>query len=68
MKNRLIPLIAAVAACLLLDGCHKICTCDGYDGIEHTFTAEEVEQHTGGKCDAMRDFPIENHYSVCHWD
>lgn len=31
------------------------------------FTAEEVDAHAGGNCTEMRDFPIENRYSYCHW-
>ncbi|MBP5677188.1 MAG: hypothetical protein J6W88_01680 [Bacteroidales bacterium] len=68
MKRRIPYLFAVVAlATVTLVGCHKTCTCDGYDGLEHTYTAEEVDARASS-CSAMRDFPVLNHYSVCSWD
>lgn len=50
-----------------LTGCHKVCTCIGYDSREHEYTYDEVREHASGNCSEMTDFPIENHYSYCHW-
>jgi len=54
-------------AILSMTGCHKVCTCIGYNSYEYEFTPEEVDEIAGGDCSAMSDFPIANHYSYCHW-
>ena len=55
-----------LAACCL-SGCHKVCTCTDYGGREREFTSDEVDEHAGGDCSEMINFPILNHYSYCHW-
>ena len=68
MKRRT-PLlfVALLVGCSLCCSCHKVCTCIGYDAMETEFTVEEVDAHASGNCTEMRDFPIENRYSYCHW-
>lgn len=67
MKRKIAILTLAVAT-LALSGCHKSCTCVGYNSREHVFTADEVSTHASGNCSAMTDFPIPNRYSYCHWE
>lgn len=65
---------AAVAAALLAAGCHKNCTCLGFNGTEHTYSADEVKAH-GGTCSDMIYMYTEpsavadvRYYTVCNWD
>ncbi len=67
MKKTILLTLAA-AVCLTLGACHKTCTCLGYDGLEHSFTPDEVDSRTGGDCSKMRNFPFYDHYSVCSWE
>ncbi|MBQ8703324.1 MAG: hypothetical protein IJ524_02985 [Bacteroidales bacterium] len=62
-------LILGVMCCvaLMFASCHKVCTCTDYGGREREFTADEVDDHAGGNCSEMVNFPILNHYSYCHW-
>ena len=63
LTSHLSPLLAAV---LLLTSCHKRCVCTAYNGAEHEYTAEEVEEHGGG-CSNMIIQGGERYYSVCVW-
>ena len=68
MKRRPLYLLAlGFLVTLTLAGCHKVCTCVGYDYTEHEFTPEEVDAHGSGNCSYMRDFPTYDRYSYCHW-
>ncbi|MBR4738859.1 MAG: hypothetical protein IK058_02540 [Bacteroidales bacterium] len=60
-------LIFCLLVSLSLTGCHKVCTCIGYDNRQHEFTAEEVNDRTGGNCTDMADYPVADRYSYCHW-
>lgn len=52
---------------LFLTSCHKTCTCIGYDGGSHSYTAEEVDER-GVTCPDMVFFGGVQYYSVCSWD
>lgn len=65
-KKWLLPGVICCVA-LMLVSCHKVCTCTDYGGREREFTADEVDDHAGGDCSEMADFPILNRYSYCHW-
>ena len=66
MKKALIP--CALGLLLLCSSCHKSCTCLGYNLQVHTFTSDEVDTHANGNCSKMRNFPLDDTYSVCNWD
>ena len=68
MKRRSLYFLAfCFLAICCFSGCHKVCTCVGYDYTEHEFTPDEVDAHASGNCSYMRDFPTQDRYSYCHW-
>ena len=66
--RKTLKLALAIGACLLLGACHKTCVCKGYDGLEHSFTPEQVDARADGDCSKMRNFPFLDHYAVCNWE
>lgn len=66
MKRKLLLLVLC-AGTLLLGACHKTCTCLRFDGVAHTYTADEVSAH-GGSCPGMIMQSNTRYYSVCNWD
>ena len=66
MKTKKLLTAALAVMSLCLCSCHKECVCTRYDGLQQTFSAEEVDAN-GGNCAKMRNYPVENHYSVCEW-
>ena len=62
MKHKTRILLAALLlASGLCCSCHKVCTCTDYGGREREFSADEVDDHAGGNCSDMVNFPILNH-------
>ncbi len=47
--------------------CHKTCVCTAFNGVEHTYTAEEVEER-GGNCSNLIMQANTRLYSYCRWD
>lgn len=66
MKKKFL-IIGLCAGALALGSCHKTCTCKRYDGVIHTYTADEVSAH-GGSCSSMVIQANTRYYSVCNWD
>ena len=66
MKKKLLIITLLSLAALSFAACHKTCLCYGYDELEHEFSEEDVDAH-GGNCANMRNYPVDNHYSVCNW-
>lgn len=73
-ENHSSLIIAAAAVLLLATSCHKTCTCIGFNGKEHTYTAEEVSAF-GGTCTDMKYMYTSassgadvRFYTVCNWD
>lgn len=74
MKKRYIIPALTIALTLLCAGCRKTCTCLGYNGATHTYTADEVNDN-GGSCSGMEYMYTPGssgadirHYTVCNWD
>ena len=65
MKRFVIVCVGLVA--LLCVGCHKTCVCAGYNGLVTEFSADEVDAHADGNCYQMRNYPMDDQYSYCHW-
>lgn len=66
-RSRIILVWAGLALCASLTGCHKTCTCISYDGQTYSYTDAEVNE-LGGNCYNMRNYPLQNYYSVCNWE
>lgn len=62
--KRAIPLLLLT---MLLGSCHKTCTCIRYDGVEKTYTADEIDA-LGTTCANMAYQAGVQYYSVCSWD
>ena len=67
MKKKVYFFSIPVLSILMLTGCHKTCTCIGYDGAERTYTADEVDEY-GVTCPNMAYQAGVQYYSVCSWD
>lgn len=67
MKKKIYVLMGMTLVGMVLSGCHKVCSCTGYDGRVHEYSAEEVDEHAGGNCSEMTEFPVPSNYSYCHW-
>ncbi len=75
MKKHFPRLLAVcLLGSMLLCSCHKTCTCIGFNGKEHTYTADEVEAF-GGTCTDMKYMYTSvssgadvRFYTVCNWD
>lgn len=67
MKRRSLYLLASLlASTLLMCACHKTCVCTAYNGAEHEYTEEEVDEQ-GGSCANMVMQGGWQYYSVCVW-
>ncbi len=66
MKH-ILTLGAIVLGLLGLASCHKTCTCTVFNGVTHTYTADEVEAR-GVTCYEMRYQAGEQYYTICNWD
>lgn len=70
MKVKYFTLLMALAGLACLTGCHKTCTCVRYDGTEHEYTSDEVDDYDAS-CSTMRDaVNLElgtMYYSYCEW-
>ena len=68
--KRIMIALAATVACVALTGCRKTCTCVRYDGTEHAYTSDEVDDYDAS-CSTMRDaVNLElgtMYYSYCEW-
>lgn len=52
---------------LALGSCHKTCTCTAYNGVERTYTADEVDA-ANVSCTDMKYQGGMQYYAVCSWD
>ena len=52
---------------LILASCHKTCTCIRFDGVEESYSADEVDDR-GVTCANMKYQAGVQYYSVCDWE
>lgn len=67
MKKKIAGVLIAAIVSLGVAGCHKICTCSGYDGLEYEFTSDEVDSLASGSCNNMVYRAGIQYYSYCTW-
>ena len=54
-------------ASVTLSACHKNCVCTAFNGVERTYTADEVDA-LGGNCSYLTAQAGTRLYSFCRWD
>ena len=64
--NPSILLLVGALMCMVLCGCHKRCVCTAPNGLEHEYTADEVDD-AGGSCSNMVMLGNVRYYTVCVW-
>lgn len=65
--KKIAMLLVVAGVTLLLASCHKECVCTGFDGIDRTYTDEEVDAQ-GGSCSNMVIQARTRFYSYCRWE
>ena len=67
LSFRPILLTSLLLTSILLVSCHKVCVCTGYDGAEHRYTADELDDR-GVSCSNMIYQSGIQFYSTCSWE